>query len=222
MRNFEERKAEILRRSHERINKRKVVKRYVLGITIPLFICAVSLSVLLNVGTASKNSSNEDGTNVSSESYISKEELNNVEVENNLSYVEDFFNLYTVEINISDNNGVVKNYTADNNEDRIIKITNILDLAFLSAPEVGTGTNAAESSTAATTAPDNNDTPTKEENKSPSIKYTIEIIYSMGECVRYTLENYTLTNTATDDVVTLNNDERDSLLYNFGFEEGKQ
>ncbi len=221
MRNFEEIKNEILRRSYERINKRKVVKRCILGIAIPLFICVVSLSVLLNVAPVSKKLGNEDYTDVSSESYISNGEFNNAETENNFSYVEDYFNLYTVELNISDNKGAVKNYTADNDNDRIIKITNIIDCAFLNMPSMEIGTNAAESSTDATAAPDNNDTPTKEENKSPSIKYTIEVIGSDGESVIFTLEDYRLTNAKTGDTATLTNYEYNSLLYNFGFEEEK-
>lgn len=55
MRNFDERKQEILRRAEEKICRRKKVRTQILGISIPLVCLAVCVAVLWPVGSTARN-----------------------------------------------------------------------------------------------------------------------------------------------------------------------
>lgn len=198
MRTFEERKAEILRRSSERISKRKTIKRCVLGVTIPLFICAVSLTVLLNMSGADKSEKAEE---LVDEGFF--------DADINYQIKTDELEVYDTQITVSDNKGNTKNIT---DGDAINEVTSIINTYL---PQ-STGGIYIESSTAATAQEDT----ASEENtavQKHNTNYQIEITNNIGKITIYNLNGYLLTNTQNGENVILDDDVRNELLKSLGF-----
>lgn len=198
MRTFEERKAEILRRSSERISKRKTIKRCVLGVTIPLFICAFSLTVLLNMSGADKSEKAEE---LVDEGFF--------DADINYQIKTDELEVYDTQITVSDNKGNTKNIT---DGDAINEVTSIINTYL---PQ-STGGIYIESSTAATAQEDT----ASEENtavQKHNTNYQIEITNNIGKITIYNLNGYLLTNTQNGENVILDDDVRNELLKSLGF-----
>lgn len=202
MRSFEERKAEILRRSNKRISRRKTVKRCVLGITIPLFICAVSLSIVLNI---SKSNQTEPA----------KEEL--YESFNYVDAVQDATadSVYTADnrIIVTDSSGEVKNFADSNTVNEIMKVINTY---LPSLPQAESDGECIEFSTAAT-AQGNSEGLDNNAAQKHNARYKIEIVDSDGGKTVFSLNGNLLTNIQNGEGVMLDDSVRDKLLKSFGF-----
>ena len=198
MRTFEERKAEILRRSSERISKRKTIKRCVLGVTIPLFICAFSLTVLLNMSGIDKSKKAEE---LVDEGFFGADINHQIET--------DDLDVYYTQITVSDNKDNTKNIT---DGDVINEVTSIINTYL---PQ-STGGIYIESSTAAT-AQGNNDTLANNDGQKHNTNYKIEIANSKGDKSVYHLNGNLLTNIQSGEDVILDDDVRNELLKSLGF-----
>ena len=208
MKDFNERKAEILRRANERIIRRKTIKNRILSIAIPFFVLGVALSIFLSGGFLAEKSKGVENTESYEEDFFAN------------STTDDFFtdsmpDWYIAEIKVSDNNGSLKKYTANSDSETIEQVTDIINSSF----NTNSGGGAIESSTAAITAPNATDEEVKNQNS--ITEYKIETIDSLGKKTVFILKAYKLTNTETGETVTLNNAQRESLLNSFGLKENE-
>ncbi len=208
MKDFNERKAEILRRANERITRRKAIKNRILSVAIPFFVLGVALSVFLSGGFLAEKSKGVEETESYEEDFFAN------------STTDDFFadsikDWYIAEIKVSDNNGLLKEYTAENDSETINEIQKIINGVF----DFSAGNGEIESSTSATTAPSDNSQDDEVKGHGNITEYKIQIADSLGEKTVFVLKGYKLTDIDLDETVTLNNAQRDNFLNTFGLRE---
>lgn len=208
MNDFNQRKAEILRRATERITRRKAIKNRILSIAIPFFVLGVALSVFLSGGFLSEKSNGVESTEPYEEDFFADSETDDY-------FMDTIPDSYITEIKVSDNNGSLLEYTADNDSETINEIQKIINGVF----DFSAGNDEFESSTSATIAPSDNNQDDEVKGHGNITEYKIETIDSLGEITVYTLKDCILTNTETGETTTLNNAQRDNLLNTLGLKE---
>ena len=210
MMDFKERKAEILCRAKKRIIRRKAIKNRLLAITIPLFICGVALSLIVSGGIVGNKSSNIEYPESVEDDFFADSNTDDF-------LADSITDWYIEELKVSDNNGLFKKYTADKDSERIEQITDIINSSF----NTNSGGGVLESSTATTTAPNDNEQNDEVKTQNSITEYKIEMIDSLSEKTVFILKVYKLINTETGDAVTLSNAKRNTLLKNFGLGENE-
>ena len=208
MKDFNERKAEILLRANERITRRKAIKNRVLSIAIPFFVLGVALSVFLSGGFFAEKSKGVEDTEFYEEDFFANSETDDY-------FMDTIPDSYIAEIKVSDNNGLLKEYNSDNDSETINEIQKIINGVF----DFGAGNDEFESSTSATIPPSENNQDEEVKGQGNITEYKIQMVDSLGEKVVFVLKGYKLTDIDLDETVTLNNAQRDNLLNTLGLKE---
>ncbi len=208
MKDFNERKAEILRRANERIIRRKVIKNRVLSIAIPFFVLGVALSVFLSGGFLAEKSKGVEDTEFYEEDFFTNSETDDY-------FMDTILDSYITEIKVSDNNGSLLEYTADNDSEKINEIQKIINGVF----DFSEGNDEFESSTSATIPPSENNQDEEVKGQGNITEYKIQMVDSLGEKAVFVLKGYKLTDIDSGETVTLDNTQRDNLLNTLGLKE---
>ena len=215
MKDFNERKAEILRRASERITRRKTIKNRILSIAIPFFVLGVALSVFLSGGFLSEKSKGVESTEPYEEDFFADSATDDFFADAQNSYADSIPDWYIAGIMVSDNNGLLKEYTADNDSETINEIKKIINGVF----DFGAGNDEFESSTSATIPPSDNNQDEEVKGQGNITEYKIQIVDSLGEKAVFVLKGYKLTDIDSGETVTLDNTQRDNLLNTLGLKE---
>ena len=208
MKDFNERKAEILRRANERITRRKVIKNRILSMAIPFFVLGVALSVFLSGGFFAEKSKGVEDTEFYEEDFFANSETDDY-------FMDTIPDSYIAEIKVSDNNGSLLEYTADNDSEKINEIQKIINGVF----DFGAGNDEFESSTSATIPPSENNQDEEVKGQGNITEYKIQMVDSLGEKAVFVLKGYKLTDIDSGETVILDNTQRDNLLNTLGLKE---
>ena len=201
MRNFEERKAEVFRRSENRIKKRKKNRNRILACCIPLCLCIAVLSAIYikNVNLFSDKRNSAESMDI-----------------DNLSGTSGF--TYT-SLEITNNTASSENIKTENDISNIEKIYNIIHLSFATENEqqkedaYDQNLDAQNSGTA---VKDNNNRDslqleTTAQSYTEKLSYTITFNSYNGTKVIYTLNGNILTDESTNQKVSLTDSQLSEL-----------
>lgn len=199
MRNFSERRAEIFRRSENRIKARKRNRNRILACCIPLCLCIAILSVIYlpDMMISSDKSNNAEDMNmaggVENESgfiYTSLEITSNVTAKNDTDK-ENIENIYNI---------IQSAFTVEDDEETA---TNIDEFPQTQKPESQKGESA-------TKGEDNYSTNTSQ-SFGEGVVYTFTFTADNGQKTVYTLCDDILTNETTNESVTVTEDQLNEL-----------
>jgi hypothetical protein len=183
-----------------------------LSIAIPFFVLGVALSVFLSGGFLSEKSKDVESTEPYEEDFFADSATDDFFADAQNSYADSIPDWYIAGIMVSDNNGLLKEYTADNDSETINEIKKIINGVF----NFSAGNDEFESSTSATIEPSDNNQDEEVKGHDNITEYKIQIVDSLGEKAVFVLKGYKLTDIDLDETVTLNNAQRESLLKEFG------
>ena len=203
MRNFDERKAEIFRRSEIRIKERKRNRKRILALCIPLCLCIAILSVIYLPDMM-----------ISSDKNNSTEEMNMADgVENSSEFI---YTSLEITSNATATSGTV---TSDIEKVDIENLYNIIQSAFAveddsvqSSQEQNTETQKGESAAGG----ENHSASDQTQTLTKNIIYTITFSGENGLKTIYTLDGNLLTNTATKQEILLTDNQLLELQKAFG------
>lgn len=205
MRNFEERKAEVFRRSEKRIKERKRNRNRILACCIPLCLCITILSVIYlpNANLFSDKSGNAEDMNMAG----------------GLNGTSEF--IYT-SLEITNNIESTGNSRKENDIANIENIYNIIQSSFSAEEDLPTGDKHDEFPHAqkgeGANKDENHSGIDQFQNYTKGMSYTITFIAVDGTQRNYTLDGNLLTNKATKQEVTLTDSQMSELQKALGLE----
>lgn len=195
MKNFEQRKAEIFRRSEDRINQRKRKRNRVIAVCIPAFICIATLSVaiLTKINPVKNDFALEDNFGT---------------IENDIAVGSIVCSYTEVEVK-TDDNSHNQRFTDK------VQVTQIFSCVQTLYNADGSASDADDSI--------KQSTETKDENKSSAdslnLGYTLTFITEDGSKTVYTLKGNKLKESSTNQTLTLTESQLSKLKAVLGLSE---
>ena len=205
MRNFDERKAEIFRRSENRIKKRKKNRKRILTLCIPLGLCIAILSVLYLP-----------------DMMITRNKNNNAADMDTVDVLEDISGFAFTSLEITNNIASSGNSKTENDISNIENIYNIIQSSFVSKDESqddvydqyadvhkGESSNKYDANDEKHSSA--NQSGSTSQNHTKELCYTIAFNADNGTQTVYTLDGNILTNQITKQAVTLTDSQLSKL-----------
>lgn len=198
MRNFEERKAEVFRRSEKRIKERKRNRNRILAMCIPLclLITVLSVTILPSLLPAYNKNMANDGT---------------PEAVGGLTSTSAEF----VSVSVSGDGLTQQTGILVENMDKVAQIYYSIDSAFVNAGE-SDNKHSAGSGTTEEKVEDYGDNFSQSESTNLASGYMITFTTGIGTQSVYTLNGYVLTDNDTNKSVTLTDTQRLQILDQLG------
>lgn len=204
MRNFEERKAEIFRRSENRIKERKRNRNRILALCVPLCVCIAILSVIylpdMMISSDKSNTAEEmnmaGGVEDSSEFAYTSFEITGTKIAKSDTDRENIENIYNI---------IQSAFTVDGDDDDMEQETTINkdELPQEQKPSTQKGESTLKG--------EDNYSTGLVEFFSKGVTYTLTFTADNGQKIVYTLCDNILTNETTNESVTVTEDQLKEL-----------
>ena len=213
MRNFEERKAEIFRRSENRIKERKRNRNRILALCVPLCLCIVIMSVIYLpdiMVPSDKSNSTEDINTTAPSCGTSGCVYTSLDITCNSSLL-DYEKKETDTVNIKNIYNIIQSAFADEADKETVDTQDKF-------PETQKGEDANGGNTNGENHSSSQPSEITTQNSSKGLLYTITFKSNDGMQTIYTLDGNLLVNESTKQEVTLSDSQMSELQKALGWE----